>query len=674
MPLGSYVLHFSTLYDKMYMDKYVTLLFWSILYIKYEQKNAICAFRIGVYMTGKKVKYHYLNKINSPADLKALPEEAMPVLCREIRHFLVEHVKLTGGHLASNLGVVELTVALHRVFDSPEDKFVFDVGHQSYVHKLLTGRREEFSTLRTPGGLSGFTKRSESEHDSFGTGHSSTSVSAALGFAFADKLQGKKSFSVAILGDGAFTGGMVHEALNNCERDLRMVVILNENEMSISRNIGGFAKHIANIRASRGYHKVKRGTQNVLNSLPVIGKPIYNAVRTTKQFVKNSLYSSNYFEEMGLFYLGPADGNDYESVRDLLIAAREKGESSIIHLKTKKGKGYGPAEREPNKYHGIPPAGSEEFVNFSAKAGEYLLELADGDSRICAITAAMCESTGLSPFKDKYPARFYDVGIAEEHALTFSAGLAAGGMHPFFAVYSSFLQRGYDNIIHDIALQGLPVTMLIDRASFATGDGPTHHGIYDVSMLSAVPKMTLYAPMFFSSLRLAIEKCAAFDSPSAIRYPNSGELDSLLGAFGQSYDLSPKADFASPEKNVIVTYGKMTAEALKAKSRLADMGISVGVIMLEQLMPHRDVAKSLLSLLDGAEHILFVEEAIRAGGVSMMLSDMFRREYPDTLGKIRSDILAIDDGALFGELGHSLYESAGISADDIISVFAGGKE
>jgi 1-deoxy-D-xylulose-5-phosphate synthase len=624
-------------------------------------------------MTENKVKYQYLNKINSPADLKALPEEAMPALCREIRHFLVEHVKRTGGHLASNLGVVELTVALHRVFDSPEDRFIFDVGHQSYVHKLLTGRREEFSTLRTPGGLSGFTKRSESEHDSFGAGHSSTSVSAALGFAHADKIAGRDSFSVAILGDGAFTGGMVHEALNNCERELRMIVILNENEMSISRNIGGFAKHIANLRASRGYHKVKRGTQNVLNSIPVIGKPIYNAVRSTKQFVKNSLYSSNYFEEMGLFYLGPADGNDYESVRDLLVAAREKGESSIIHLKTKKGKGYAPAEREPNKYHGISPAGSEEFVNFSAKAGEYLLSLADGDGRICAITAAMCESTGLSPFKKKYPERFFDVGIAEEHALTFSAGLAAGGMHPFFAVYSSFLQRGYDNIIHDIALQGLNVTMLIDRASFSAGDGPTHHGIYDISMLSAVPKITLYAPMSFPSLRLAMEKCASLDSPSAVRYPNSGELEALKQAFGESRDLAPKCDFNVPEKNIIVTYGKITAEALKAKARLADAGVSVGVIMLEQLMPSRDVAAALAPTLEGTEHILFLEESIRAGGVGMMLSDLFGREYPDTLGKIRTDILAIDDGAVFGERGRSLYESAHISADDIVNVFTGGK-
>ena len=627
--------------------------------------------KIGVDMTENKEKYQYLNNINSPADLKALPEDCMPALCREIRRFLVEHVRITGGHLASNLGVVELTVALHRVFDSPEDKFIFDVGHQSYVHKLLTGRREDFATLRTPGGMSGFTKRTESEHDAFGAGHSSTSVSAALGMAHADKLLGKDSFSVAILGDGAFTGGMVHEALNNCERDLRMIVVLNENEMSISRNIGGFAKHIANIRASRGYHKVKKGTKNVINSLPLVGKPLYRAVSSTKQFVKNSLYSSNYFEELGLFYLGPADGNDYESVRDLLLAAKEKGESAIIHLKTKKGKGYAPAEREPNRYHGIPPAGSTEGVNFSLKAGECLLSMAGSDSRICAVTAAMCESTGLSPFREKYPERFYDVGIAEEHALTFSAGLAAGGMHPCFAVYSSFLQRGYDNIIHDIALQELPVTILIDRASLASGDGPTHHGIYDISMLSAVPSVTLFAPMSFASLESALRECIGMDTPSAIRYPNSTELLEIIEAFSPDGALTPKATFSEAPETVIITYGKLTCEALKAKARLAEEGMSVGVIMLEQLMPHRDVAAALAPMLEGARHIVFVEESVRAGCVGMMLSDLFRREYPDTLGRIPTDVLAIEDGALFGERDHTLYESAGISAQDIITVCRG---
>ena len=617
-------------------------------------------------MTENKNKYPILNRINSPEDLKALPESAMAPLCAEIRRFLVENVKITGGHLASNLGVVELTVAMHRVFDSPVDRFIFDVGHQSYVHKLLTGRREGFATLRTPGGMSGFTKRSESEHDAFGAGHSSTSVSAALGFSMADRIQGRDSFSIAVLGDGAFTGGMIHEALNNCERDLRMIVILNENEMSISRNIGGFAKHMANLRASRGYHSAKRKTQKFLNSLGKVGRPIYTAMRETKQFVKNTLYSSNYFEEMGLFYLGPCDGNDYESVRDLLIAAKEKGESSIIHIKTKKGCGYPPAEREPNKYHGISPRGTVECTNFSAVAGECLVSMAARDRRIAAITAAMCESTGLSDFREKYPERFFDVGIAEEHALTFSAALAAGGMHPYFAVYSSFLQRGYDNIIHDIALQNLPVTLLIDRAAIASGDGPTHHGIYDIEMLAAVSGYTLFAPMSFASLRAAIEKCALIDTPSAVRYPNSAEIKEIKDTFGENTALTPVSTDGLITGKVIITYGKITREALEARRMLAEEGVDVSVIMLEQLMPYPDVAAALVPMLERAERILYLEESVRGACVGMMLSDIFRRDYRDTVGKIPYDILAIEDGALFGDVGHSFYESAHISARDVI--------
>ena len=622
-------------------------------------------------MTENKNKYPILSRINSPEDLKALPESAMVPLCAEIRRFLVENVTRTGGHLASNLGVVELTVAMHRVFDSPSDRFIFDVGHQSYVHKLLTGRREGFSTLRTPGGMSGFTKRSESEHDAFGAGHSSTSVSAALGFSIADRIQGRDSFSIAVLGDGAFTGGMIHEALNNCERDLRMIVILNENEMSIARNIGGFAKSMAHIRAAGGYHSAKKKTQNFLNSLGKVGKPIYTAIRETKQFVKNTLYSSNYFEEMGLFYLGPCDGNDYESVRDLLLAAKEKGESSIIHIKTKKGCGYPPAEREPNKYHGIFPRGTAECVNFSAMAGECLVGLAENDSRICAVTAAMCESTGLSDFREKYPERFFDVGIAEEHALTFSAALAAGGMHPYFAVDSSVVQRGYDNIIHDIALQNLGVTILIDRAGIASGDGPTHHGIYDIEMLSALPSYTLFAPMSFASLGAAIEKCADIDTPSAVRYPNSAELDSVNEAFGQGGTLLPRAVGDEDAHTVIVTYGRITAEALRAMDILRSRGISVRAVMLEQLMPYSDVAAQLAPYLCSASRIIYLEEAVRTAGVGMMLSDVFERDYADSRVRIPRDILAIEDTALYGESGRSYYESAHISARDVINKLIG---
>ena len=618
----------------------------------------------------QKEKYPLLNKINSPADLKAMPESDMGALCLEIRRFLVENVKNTGGHLASNLGVVELTVALHRVFDSPTDKFIFDVGHQSYVHKLLTGRRECFPTLRQAGGMSGFTKRAESEHDPFGAGHSSTSVSAALGFAAADKLSGKDGFSIAILGDGAFTGGMVHEALNNCSPDLKLIIILNENEMSISKNIGGFANYMAKIRASRGYNKAKRRTKSLLNAFPkAIGKPLYNVARDTKQFIKNTLYSSNYFEELGLFYLGPCDGNDYESVSRMLLDAKEKGESAIVHIKTKKGKGYLPAEQEPNKYHGILPRGKSECYNFSRAMGEHLCALSEKDERICAITAAMCESTGLLPFKEAYPKRFFDVGIAEEHALAFSAALAADGMRPFFAVYSSFLQRGYDNIIHDIAMQNLPVSIMIDRGALAAGDGPTHHGIYDVSMLGAANNFTLYAPMSFATLKLAMEESLSLSSPSAVRYPNSSEIPEIMGAFDfSSLDIKTSYPDGETPSTLIITYGKIAAEALKAKEELARDGIRAGVVLLEKLMPYSDVAPRLAEIISGAEHIIFLEEGIRAGGFGMMMSDALRARHPEAVAKAGIDILAIDSGFCGGERGVALTESFHISSKDIISL------
>ncbi len=616
-----------------------------------------------------KENYPLLNRINSPTDLKAMPESDMEPLCLEIRRFLVENVKNTGGHLASNLGVVELTVALHRIFDSPQDKLIFDVGHQSYVHKLLTGRREMFSDLRQAGGLCGFTKRSESEHDPFGAGHSSTSVSAALGFATADKLAGKNDYSIAVLGDGAFTGGMVHEALNNCKRNLNLIIILNENEMSISKNIGGFANYIAKIRASRGYNKAKRRTKSVLNSIPkVIGKPLYNAARDTKQFIKNSLYASNYFEEMGLFYLGPCDGNDYESISRLLLEAKAKNESVIVHVKTKKGKGYAPAEKEPNKYHGILPKGKSEGRNFSRVMGESLCSLAEKNSKICAVTAAMCESTGLLPFKEAYPSRFFDVGIAEEHALTFSAGLAASGMHPCFAVYSSFLQRGYDSIIHDIAMQGLPVSIMIDRAALALGDGPTHHGIYDVAMLGSVPNFTLFAPMSYKTLFMATEKALSLDLPSAVRYPNSAEISEITEAFDFS-SLALKKSYSTEQipDILIVTYGKIAVEALRAKAILKEKGIYAGIILLEQLMPYREVAKELSGELCSARRIIFLEEGIRRGGFGVSMADTLQKYFSESVKNSKIDIIAIEDSFNSGERGKSLYQTLHITAEDIVS-------
>lgn len=597
------------------------------------------------------MEYDILSKINSPADLKALPEERLPALMEQIRAFLCEKVLTTGGHLASNLGVVELTVALHRVFDSPRDRIIFDVGHQSYVHKLLTGRRESFDTLRTPGGLSGFTKRAESEHDPFGAGHSSTSVSAAIGFAEAERLSGGNGYAVAVLGDGAYTGGMVHEALNNCARGLKLIIILNENEMSISPNTGAFAEHISKLRASKGYYKTKRRIIRALWRIPLIGDPLYRLIGRIKTALKHAIYRSTYFEDLGLTYLGPVDGNDYDKVEHLLAEAKQTGGATIVHLMTKKGKGYAPAEESPERYHGVPPAGTAPVRNFSAAFGSALCALAAEDDSVCAITAAMSDGTGLEEFRGKYPRRFFDVGIAEEHAVTFAAGLAAAGKRPVFAVYSSFIQRAYDNILHDVALQRLPVVFCIDRASLSAGDGPTHHGIYDVALLNTVPGLRLYAPATFEKLESVLREALKSTGPVAIRYPNSAPFP--VEDFTDMGDFRYDFPGERPQR-VVITYGKAVNEVLRAKAE-ADFGI----ILLEKLKPYGDIARSLRAVLPRGARVIFLEEGVCAGGAAMMLKEELSPEH--TLS-----ILAIKDGFAEGVQGESLYKTCKISYLDLL--------
>jgi len=615
-------------------------------------------------------KYPLLNRINSPADLKKMDAGLMPDLASEIRAFLIENVTETGGHLASNLGVVELSIALHRVFDTPKDHIIFDVGHQSYIHKLLTGRKEEFATLRKPGGLSGFTRRAESPHDAFGAGHSSTSVSAAIGFAEADRISGSDAFSIAVVGDGAFTGGMVHEALNNCRNDLKLIVVLNENEMSIGKNTGAFANHIAKIRSSSNYLQTKSRTGNIVSHIPIVGDPMYAAMRDTKKFFKNMLFSSNYFEELGLFYLGPADGNDYALTERLLRAAKEKGESVILHLKTVKGKGYAPAEKHPAEYHGVPPAGTCSTRNFSREMGALLLEAARKDDRICAVTASMAASTGLSGMGKMLPERFFDVGIAEEHAVTFCAGLAAEGKKPFFAVYSSFLQRAYDSIVHDVALQKLPVVFCIDRAGLASSDGPTHHGILDVAFLSQIKDFEIIAPISFDSLKEAMTYAVKSELPCAIRYPNAGDNAEAAKRFPVNEPLMPRADHkaANDLKTVIITYGKILAEAEKAEKVLNDSGIATGIILLERLSPYKSIAEATAKLLpDGECAVIFLEEGVRSGGAAMLLRDELCENHRVKMQNKKTAVLAIEDCFVRGKLGESLYTSAGISAENVIN-------
>ena len=628
-------------------------------------------------VSDKKTENHsikYLNRINSPADLKKIPTEEMEALADEIRAELVRITSKNGGHLASNLGAVELTMAIHRVFDVPNDHLIFDVGHQSYVHKMLTGRYGRMDTLREAGGISGFTNRQESEYDCFGAGHSSTSISAALGFAISDKLAGNNAYTVAVVGDGAYTGGMIHEALNNCRKDLNLIIVMNENEMSISKNIGRFAKNLAKLRNSSGYFKTKKATGAFLKKIPLVGNSLFKFVLGIKILIKNTLYGSNYFESMGLTYFGPVDGNDYAAVEKLLREAKNLNESVIVHLKTQKGKGYEPAERSPEFYHGMQPSTAVHASgnSFSTEMGDILCELAEKDSRICAITAAMCDGTGLVDFRNKYPDRFFDVGIAEEHALTFAAGLAANNMKPFAAIYSTFLQRGYDNIIHDIALQKLPCVMCVDRAGLNSGDGATHHGIFDVAFMSQIPNISIYTPTTLGTLREAMKAAYNSDGPCAIRYPSGQENAEIVksfyatGIYGAPSAVCDYRDTDFPSL-IIITDGRIVTEALAAKRNLSADGISVGIILLEKIKPYGECAESVKALLpDSVKNIIFLEEEIRSGGMGMNLSDtMERRGFLDC---IAYEIIAVDDSFVERrDVGQSVYSAARIDSAHIIS-------
>lgn len=611
-----------------------------------------------------------LPNIHSPADLQALPAEKIPVLCQEIRETLVDTVTRNGGHLASNLGIVELSVAMHRVFDCPRDHLIFDVGHQSYVHKLLTGRYESFQTLRQGGGLSGFTKRSESEYDCFGAGHSSTSLSAALGFAQGDRLRGSDAITVAVVGDGAFTGGMIHEALNNVSRHLRLIIIINENEMSISKNVGRFATHMAKMRRKAGYFRAKKTTARILTHIPLIGKGLFRLLLNTKKAFKNALYGSNYFEDMGLYYLGPADGNDYEAVERLLTEAKNQTESCVVHIKTRKGCGYAPAEADPGFYHGMAPGGAAPKENFSAHLGQILTELGQKNEKICAITASMSEGTGLESFRAACPKQFFDVGIAEEHALTFAAGLAANGFLPVTAIYSSFMQRAYDQVIHDVALQKLPVVMCIDRAGLNASDGPTHHGIFDVAFLSQIPHMTLYTPVTFEGLALSVKEALSKATPAAIRYSNGGEDPAILSAFyadNSPVKIGVRCSYTHEvcPDSIIITHGRLASEALRAVDLAQKEGLCLGVILCEYLKPYDRLAQELLPLLPRDVPILFAEEEIRAGGFGMMLSDALCR-ISDF--KHRSyDILAVDDSFVHQTKSEPIYQTAGVDARSMLA-------
>lgn len=563
--------------------------------------------------------YKFLNKIESPEDVKKIDSDSLGELCEEIRDYLINTVSKNGGHLASNLGTVELTVALHRVFDSPKDSILFDVGHQAYTHKLLTGRFKDFDTIRTEGGISGFMRPEESEHDPFVTGHSSNSISASYGIYKAKMLQGEGSFVISVVGDGAFTGGMIYEALNNASSAKgNFIVILNDNKMSISRNVGALARYFTLIRSKNSYHSIKRKIRRGLEAIPFIGKKIADLILNSKTMLKNAIYKSNIFESLGFDYYGPVDGHNISELENILKIAKKENRPVLIHTITQKGKGYVFAENDPKNYHGVSAfdidagAGEKSGDTYSDVFGETLCEIAENDEKVCAITAAMAEGTGLYNFSRKFKNRFFDVGIAEQHAMTFSAGLASKGMKPYFAVYSSFLQRSFDQIIHDVAIAKQPVRICVDRAGIVGEDGESHQGIFDVAFLSLVPDMTIYSPCYYSELKNILKNSLDISSPVAIRYPRGKEpkiFDELVSF--ADFNVVGSGDIA------IVTYGRISANAYKAIKLLKENGINVALIKLNKIFPLSD---ELLEVLSGFNKIYFFEEGIKVGGIAEHLS------------------------------------------------------
>ena len=569
------------------------------------------------------MKLSILDTICSPQDVKELPFEQLDVLCTQIRERLIQTTAKTGGHLASNLGTVELTVALHRVFDCPDDQIVWDVGHQCYTHKLLTGRREQFSTLRQEGGLSGFPKRKESEYDAFIAGHSSTSISVASGLARAKKLQNDQHHVIAVIGDGAFTSGLAFEGANNAARfGDNLIVILNDNKMSISKNVGSFSKYLSKIRARPAYFRTKDRVESICNHLPLIGKPLNQLLVWLKTTMKTVVYGSNWFEDMGFCYLGPIDGHNMETLCDVLQRAKNLHRPVFLHIETQKGKGYSYAEENPGEYHGTSgfdidtgKSFSSASTNFSNEFGLYLTELAKRDERICAITAAMKYGTGLNHFSRAFgqQGRFFDVGIAEPHAVTFAGGLAANGMLPVFAVYSSFLQRCYDQIIHDLSIEQQHVVIGIDRAGIVGSDGETHQGLFDVAMLSSVPGITLYSPATYEEMRCSLYKSLyEHTGVCCVRYPRGGE--SKLPAFDPQAPWAIEPKGAKP-RLLLVTYGKLSAQAVQAAQTLSQQGVPTAVLKLLRLLPFCEEA---VEQAMQAEYVLFAEEGIESGGIGQM--------------------------------------------------------
>ena len=601
-----------------------------------------------------------LEHIHSPADVKALPKEELVPLCRELRDFLVEQVSHTGGHLASNLGVVELTVALHRVFDTERDRLVFDVGHQCYVHKILTGRAERFSTLRQLGGISGFPKPCESVHDAFIAGHASNSVSVALGMARARTMLGQDYHVLALIGDGALTGGLAYEGLNNAGASGEpLIVILNDNGMSISRNVGAMSEHLSHLRTKPEYFAFKKAYHNALCATKP-GRALYRFNHKLKTGLKKAILpNATMFEDMGFSYLGPVDGHDLPQLMSTLEWAKEMKRPVIVHVRTQKGYGYAPAEREPWKFHGVGPFDAKTGEvppakeSFSSVFGAALTELAAQDARVCAITAAMEDGTGLAPFAARFPNRFFDVGIAEGHAAAMAAGLAMQGAVPVFAVYSTFLQRAYDQLLHDVALSGLHVVFAVDRAGLVGADGATHHGVMDPVFLSGIPNMTVLCPASFAELRTMLRRAVLeMDGPVAIRYPRGGE-----GSYRGDCGSEDFTELRAGEDVTLCAYGTMINPVLDAAGLLHEEGIEARVVKLGRISPF--YGGELTRVFKGTKRLLVAEDCSSVGCVGQRIAAILAEE-----GHAPEKLMLCSTGRRFIEQGsvEELYVQCGLDA------------
>ena len=609
-----------------------------------------------------------LEKINGPQDIKKLDKAEIELLAQEIRDFLIEKISTTGGHLASNLGVVELTMAMYLTFDLPKDKIIWDVGHQSYTHKILSGRKAEFDELRQYGGMSGFPKTKESPCDAFNTGHSSTSISAGLGMAQGRDLQGDDYTIVSVIGDGALTGGMAYEALNNAARlKKNFIIVLNDNNMSISENVGGMSKYLSSIRTGTGYNDLKKNITSALEKIPVLGEKVIDKISRTKQGIKQLIIPGMLFENMGLVYLGPVDGHDIKQLCKVLQEAKKLDHAVIVNVLTKKGKGYLPAEKNPARFHGVEPFDIESGKSKSEKMypsytdvfSKELCKLAEKDQRIVAVTAAMPDGTGLKRFGQLYPNRFFDVGIAEEHAVTSAAGMAATGLKPVVAVYSSFLQRAYDQIVHDVCLQNLPVVFAVDRAGLVGSDGETHQGIFDLSYLTSIPNMCVLAPKNLWEFRRDLRFAMEYDGPIAVRYPRGEayrglkEFDSPI-EYGKGEVLFEGIDMA------LLAVGSMVSTAEHVREKLMAEDISCTLVNGRFIKP---IDTEMIDRIAAThDYVVTMEENVLQGGYGLQVTAYIHEHYP----QVKVLNIALPDAYVEHGNVSILREDLGIDSDSII--------